>query len=125
VRHKPNRINRWQQLLSNHVALALKSDPPPIYANKADALPFVAPDMLLPLLAFCGQDYFGTPPKDHVMTLGLDLRAPNNSNPATSSLRALLLCNANRACYLCCYSPNVHVKSNSSVFFSLVGWIAK
>lgn len=83
--HKPHRIDRWQQLVSNHVTLALKSDPSPSFVNKTYALPFTAHNMLVASLAFCQHDRFGTPPNDHVLTKGLGLKeAPNNSNPAIS-----------------------------------------
>jgi hypothetical protein len=63
-------------LLSNPIKLALKSDLTPRLVAETYALPFPAPDVLVTLLTIFQQDSFGTLPKDHVVTLGWDKKAP-------------------------------------------------
>jgi hypothetical protein len=62
--------------LSNPIKLALKSDLTPRFVDEIYDLPFPASGVLVTLLTIFQQDSFGTFPKDHVVTLGWDKKAP-------------------------------------------------
>jgi hypothetical protein len=72
---------------------------------KAYASPFSSLDILVALMAFCQQCYFGT-------DLALGVKTPQAIQilpPLLNHLllHAMLLYNANKVCSLCCYSPNI------------------